>query len=80
MQPITRRDEDPLAAAIRNLRVAVLAIRSDAHEIALSDGAPVEAVVLQLRRTVDALGPGSELAAALGELAEALETRFWRTG
>jgi hypothetical protein len=76
MEPVRGHEEDPLAAAIRNLRVAVLAIRTDTHAVALEDGAPVEAVVKQLRRTVDALGPNSDLSMALLELAAALEERF----
>jgi hypothetical protein len=76
MEPLRGHDQDPLAAAIRNLRVAVLAIRTDTQVVALRDGAPVEAVVEQLRRTVSALGPGSEVSAALLDLATALEERF----
>jgi hypothetical protein len=76
MQFVPGHEEDPLAAAIGNLRVAVLAIRTDTQAVGLENGAQVEAAVRQLRRTVDALGPDSELSRALVELAAALEERF----
>ena len=76
MERLNGHPSDPLAEAIDNLRLAVVAIRGDAGTVVLNNAGTVDAVVAQLRRTVGTLRPDTQLAAALSELATVLEERF----